>query len=148
MHVESTDPNKQLVLALYQDCINSGRLEQLDDLIATEFAGPNGERGPAEFAGTVRGLRTGFPDIHFTIEDVIAEGDRVVVKWTWEGTHTGPFRGFSPTHKRVSNSGIGIYQIGGGKITRAWLQTDRLGFNQQIGVVPLNPVPTTQPARR
>jgi steroid delta-isomerase-like uncharacterized protein len=148
MRTESPDRNKQFVQTLYQDCINSGRLDLLDDLISIEFAAPGGQRGPSGFAGNVQELRTGFPDIHFTLEDLIAEGDRVVVRWKWEGTHRGSFRGLPPSQKHVNNTGIAIYQFDDGKIVRAWVETDRLGALQQIGAVPTKVASATQPAQR
>jgi len=128
--------NSNIVRRLYEDCINPGRTELLPDLVADEFVGPTGERGPSGFAETLASLRSGFPDIHFTIEDMIAERDRVAVRWTWRGSHTGQFRAFPATGKRLTNTGIAIYQVSGGKIIRTWVETDRLGAMQQMGVVP------------
>ncbi len=82
------------------------------------------------------GLRAGFPDIHFTIEDLMADGDRVALRWKWEGTHQNAFRGFEPTGKRVSNTAFAIYELREGKVVRAWLLTDRLGFSRPWGPCP------------
>lgn len=98
--------------------------------------GPTGERGPDGFVANIRDLRAGFPDIHFTIDDLVAEADRVVVRWSWRATHDGPFRGLAPTHKPVTNSGIAIYQLASGQILHNWLETDRLGALQQLGALP------------
>ena len=73
--------------------------------------------------------------MRFTIEDLIAEGDRVVVRWRWRATHAGTFNGHPATGKAVSNTGTVIYQLAGDKIVRAWLEADRLGVLQQIGAV-------------
>ena len=62
--------------------------------------------------------------------------DRVTIRWTWSGTHTGTLNGLAPSDRQVRNDGIAIYELSGGKIARAWLQTDRLGFLQQIGALP------------
>ena len=123
--------NKEVVRKVYEECINTGRLDSLDALVSTEYAG-----GVAAFRANVAELRAGFPDIRFTIEDLVAEGDRVALRWTWVATHEGRFRGTAPTHKRVTNSGIMIYQLRDGRIVRNWLETDRLGVLQQLGVVP------------
>jgi predicted ester cyclase len=147
MHTESLEQNKQLIRMLYGDCINQGRTDLLDGAVATDFVGPNGERGPSGFAATIQGLRTGFPDIHFTVEDVVAEGDRVVARWQWEGTHSGPFRGHVPSYKHVTNTGIAIYQVSAGKIVRAWTETDRLGALQQIGAIGPNATVGTAPVQ-
>jgi predicted ester cyclase len=139
--LETLGRNKQTVRRLYEECINGRRLELLPTLVGDDFVGAGGERGASGLAGTIDELRTGFPDIRFSLEDLIAEGDRVTVRWTWEGTHKGPFRGIAPSLKPVTNAGIAIYQIRDDKIVRAWLQTDRLGVLQQIGVIPAGAVP-------
>jgi predicted ester cyclase len=128
--------NKQIVRRLYEDVINHGRLDLLPELIDPAFESPGGGRGPDGFAGTVTGLRAGFPDIAFTVEDLVAEADRVTVRWSWHGTHTGQFRTYAATTRPVKTTGIVIYQLAGGKVTHAWLETDRLGVLQQIGAVP------------
>jgi predicted ester cyclase len=94
-----------------------------------------GERGPAGFERVIAGLRRGVPDIRFTLEDLVADGDRVAVRWSWRGTHRGPFAGFEPTGKTLENKAIAIYRVENGKIVQAWLESDRLGFLQQVGAV-------------
>ena len=133
---QDTQRHRDLVRTLFEDCINSGNLERLPDFIAENYVGPNGEHGPAGFAGTIGGLRSSFPDIHFVIEDLIVEGDRVALRFHWEGTHQHDFRGFQATGKRVTSQGLAIYQLTAGKIARAWLQTDRLGFLEALGALP------------
>jgi predicted ester cyclase len=132
----NTEKNKQIVRSLYEDYINQQKRERLPELVAADYVGPDGERGPSGFGKTIDGLRSGVPDIHFRVEDLIAEGDKVTVRWKWSGTHTGTLRGFAPSNRHVENTGIAIYELSLGKVARAWLQTDRLGFLQQIGVVP------------
>ena len=128
--------NREVVRRLYEDCLNAGRVEDIPALVSADFVGPSGERGPDGFRAITLSLRAAFPDIHFTLEDMAAEGDRVAVRWTWRGTHRGRFRAFAATQKPVTNDGIAFYQVEGGRIVRSWLQTDRLGFLQQIGAVP------------
>ncbi len=130
-----TQANKAIVRRLYEDLINTGNLDGLAELIDSEFVGVLGEKGPSGFANTIAGLRLAFPDIQFTIEDMIDEGDRIAVRWTWRGTHQGSFQGFPASYKQVTVTGIAIYHVRGGKVVRAWLQSDRLGVLQQIGVV-------------
>ena len=74
----------------------------------------------------------------FTIEDLFADGDKVVLRWTWQATHSGSFRGFAPTGQRVTNTAIVIYRLLDGKVVESWLEADRLGVLQAIGVVPRN----------
>jgi steroid delta-isomerase-like uncharacterized protein len=128
--------NKQIVRALYEDCLNRGRLDRLPELVASDFEGLPGKPGLAGFRSVIEDLRSGFPDIHYTIDDMLAEGDRVAIRWTWEGTHDGQFRVFARSGKRHRNSGIAIYEVRDGKIVKTWLETDRLGHLQQLGVVP------------
>jgi len=129
------EANKATVQRLYEEGINPGRVELMNELVGDEYVGPNGEQGPAGFAVTVQDLRRGFPDITFTIEDLVAEGDRVAVRWRWHATHAGQFRTFAATSRHVTNTGIAIYELRNGRITRAWLETDRLGALQQIGAI-------------
>lgn len=79
---------------------------------------------------------TAFPDLHFTFEDFIAEGDQVVVRWTPSGTQKGELMGIPPSGKSFSATGIEIYRFEGGKIVEHWLESDMLGLLQQLGVVP------------
>ena len=128
--------NKQVVQRIYEVAINERRPEVTAELISPEYLGPQGERGPGGFNGNVESLLAGFPDIRFRIEDLLAEGDQVVVRWAWTGTHTGTFRGIAPTGRRVSTTGIVLYQLRDGRVVRNWLENDRLGILQQLGVVP------------
>ena len=79
---------------------------------------------------------TAFPDVHFTIEDQVAEADKVVTRWTWRGTHQGPFQGIPPTGKHVMVTGVGINRFANGKVVENWTNMDILGLLQQLGVVP------------
>lgn len=125
--------NQNLVRRIYEEAFNGGRLDILDELVADAYEAPDGGRGAAAVRTNIADIRAGFPDIRFTIEDLIAEGDRVVVRWSWVATHRATFRGIAPTGKRITNSGIAIYQLRDGKIVRSWLETDRLGVMQQLG---------------
>jgi len=130
-----TEANRAMVRRLYEACINSGQRDALDEIIGEDYVGPAGDRGPAGFSATLAELRQGFPDITFTIEDLVAEPDKVAVRWRWQGTHAGQFRTFRPSGRLVTNTGIAIYEIRNGRIVRAWLETDRLGALQQIGAL-------------
>jgi predicted ester cyclase len=82
------------------------------------------------------GFRAAFPDIHVAVEDVIANGDKVVVRLTFSGTHTGPLMGMPPTGKFVTITGIAIDRIQNGKIVEHWVNRDDLGMLQQLGMIP------------
>jgi steroid delta-isomerase-like uncharacterized protein len=131
-----TERNKQVIRTLYEECLTRGQLQLLPELIDASFQGIGKARGPEGFRVVVDGLRAGFPDIRYTVEDLLADGDRVIIRWRWEGTHDGTYLVFPPSNKRHRVSGITIYEIDDGKIVRAWLQADRLGHLQQLGAVP------------
>ena len=137
--------NKQTVRRLYEAYINGARRELLPELVGADYAGPQGERGPDGFAAAIGALRGALPDIRFTLEELVAEGDRVAVRWTWTGTHTGPLRGIPASHRRVTDAGIAIYTLRDGRVVSAALQTDRLGVLQQIGALPADLVPGAAP---
>lgn len=77
-----------------------------------------------------------FPDLNRPVDDLIAEGDRVVARWRAEGTHLGPFMGTPPTGKFVSTSGITIFRLQNGRIVEEWGQSDTIGLLQQVGAMP------------
>jgi predicted ester cyclase len=131
------EQNKRNLEKLFET-FNHSDVAVLDQLVSPEYVGPQGDRGPAGFRGVVVGLRAAFPDIHYTVDELVAENDQVAVRWHWTGTHRGPFRAYPPTGKSVTNSGSGIFRFKDDKVVAAGLETDRLGFLQQIGAVPEN----------
>ena len=136
MSVETMTSNEQTVRRIYEECLNQGRTGALRDVVSNDFVGPQGARGVDGFGQPIAALRAGFPDIRFTIEDLVASGDLVAVRWTWRATHTGSFRGLAPSGRTVTDTGMAFYRLKDGRIDRAWVETDRLGVLQQIGVVP------------
>jgi len=135
MDTEQTASNKDAIRKLYTELLNHRHLDQLGTVIDDNYAGIRGEKGPEGFKETVSSLISAFPDIQWSIEDLMADGNKVIVRWTWTGTFKHPFRGFSPTQQQLSNSAIGIYEFANGKAVQAWLQSDQLGFLMQIGVI-------------
>lgn len=127
--------NKAIIRRIYEESLNTGKLEMLNEVISADFTF-QGNKGPSAYADVIRMLRQGFPDIKWTIQDLIAEGDRVVIRSSWTGTHTGTFRTFTATNKKVNDSAIAIYQFKDDKVITIWIETDRLGFLQQIGLIP------------
>lgn len=136
----NTDANKQVVRELYQ-LLNSRKLDSVEAFVDPTCVGPNGEKGAAGLFGTVAPIITAFPDIQWTVDDLIAEGDKVVIRWSWVGTNTGVYRGVPPSGKKFTNHAMAIYQLKEGKIVRGWMETDRLGFLQQAGLVKENLFP-------
>jgi len=129
--------NKEIVRSLYEDGLNKRNYDLLDELIAENYSGIRGETGPSGFKTTTVSIIESFPDIQWNIEDLIAEKDKVVVRWSTKGTHQGTFRGIFPASgKQIEDRAIVIYQIKDYKIVNVWKQVDRLGFLQQIGVIP------------
>jgi steroid delta-isomerase-like uncharacterized protein len=153
MSDQTRDDNKRSVEKLF-DTFNHGDLGVLDELVAPDYVGPQGDKGPAGFRAIIVGLRTAFPDLHYTIDDLVADNDKVAVRWHWTGTHRAPFRAYPATGKAVTNPGLGIFRLERGKIVAATLETDRLGFLQQVGAVPENvglaarPSPAAAPPAR
>lgn len=134
--MSSIESNKAIVRKLFEEAVNKGNLDLLQDLFAASYTGPQGEKGAAGFRATIEPLLKAFPDIHYTIKDLVAEDDKVVAHWTWKGTQTGPFRNIPATGKAVSNEGIAVFVLKDGKIVSASTQTDRLGFLQGVGALP------------
>lgn len=135
---------KRVVMELFEECFNRGRFEILPNLVGPSYRGPNGQSGPSAFGTTIAGIRATLPDVHYTLDDLVAENDRVAARWHLAGTQDGSFRGFPATHKHVTSTGMAIFQFKDGKIVASWLQTDQLGFLQQIGVLP-NEIKPPQP---
>lgn len=133
--VDPAQRNADAVRRIYTEAINERRLELLNELVAEDYAGPRGERGPQGFAATLRALLAGIPDLRFELQDVVASPEAVAVRWRWSGRHSGTLFNLAPSDKQVENSGIAIYYFKAGKITRSRVETDRLGLLQQIGVV-------------
>jgi steroid delta-isomerase-like uncharacterized protein len=137
--------NEEIVRSIFEVGVNAAKPELIERAIAPDFVGARGERGPAGFAAPLNELRAAFPDIRYNLEDVVAAGDRVALRWTWTGTHRGAFRGSAATEKRFSSTGMAFFQLRDGRIVRAWLETDRLGFLHQIGLLPPELAARVQP---
>lgn len=141
LQLNSEEENKTAILRLYHEYFNQGKQEVADQLISPGFVAPgsDGDSSPAGFKANAARLLTAFPDIHFTVHDLIAENDRVAVYWTWEGTQRGFFNNIPPTERRVRQEGMVIYRLENGKVTEARPIFDRMGVLQQLGVLPGKP---------
>lgn len=132
--------NKALVRSLLEDDISRGNLAVAEALIAPDFfdhTNPPGlQEGIAGHKAIVTLVRGAFPDLNWAIDDLIAEGDKVVARTTMTGTHLGEFFGIPPTGKRVSMGGVHVLRIADGKIVEHWGSNDDLGMMRQLGVVP------------
>lgn len=131
--------NKDIIRLLYEDYINCRSVGDLVEIVAPHYINLNtGEQGAEVFQKTVAGLKQGFPDIHFAVKDLIAEADRVVVRWEWEGTHQGRFMGFTQTGRRVNNTGMVVFCLSESKIVSSWTLVDRLAALQGMGIIPMD----------
>lgn len=137
----SIEQNKELVRQMIEEMFNRGSISLADEFLAPDFVEreelppgiPSNREGVMQLATM---LRSAFPDFKATIDDIIAEGDKVVIRQTWSGTHKGPFMGVPPTGKRVSFGVIDIIRADGGKFVEHWGQMDTMGLMQQLGAVP------------
>ena len=136
----STEENKATFRRYVEEVGNAGNLDLADDVFDRYLAHqPDGsvlERGPEDVKRFMGEFRSAFPDFHSTIEDQIAEGDRVVTRWRMRGTHQGEFRGIAPTGKELDITGIGIFRFSDGKVVESWDNFDQLGMMRQLGVIP------------
>ena len=140
----STEENKMAIRRLTDEALNQGNMDVLDHVLADTFtyhdpANP-GVTSRDDYKQFVAALRTTFPDIHFTIEDEVADGDQLAIRWTMRGTHRGdlvmPAGPIPPTGKQVQVSGITLIRFTEGKVVEEWQNADNLGFLQQLGVIP------------
>jgi steroid delta-isomerase-like uncharacterized protein len=137
----STEENKALAQRWIEEAWNKGDLTIVEELIAPNYIlhDPTrpGLRGREGIKQSVAMFRTAFPDLHFTIEDQIAEGDKVVIRYMVQGTHKGPLMGITATGKQGTLTGIDIYRVADGKIEEGWSNWDTLGMLQEMGVIPV-----------
>jgi len=137
----STEENKAIVQRLFEEVFNERRLDRADELVAPDYldhAAVPGQGPGLEGAKQQRWAMyfAAIPDMHATIDDLVAEGDKVVVRYTVEGTQQGQLPGVPPTGKRFRTSAICIYRLAEGKVAENWEQADLLGLMQQLGVGP------------
>jgi len=110
----------------------------IDELCAPNivFHGRRDTRGLKNLKKSFSEFYDAFPDLHATIDDMVAEGDKIALRFTWTGTHKGAFMGIPPTNKKVTMWALQIDRIAGGKCVEYWTRMDTLGLMQQLGVVP------------
>lgn len=133
---------KSTIRRFWEDGANQRNWAVFDEIIAEDYVGHGAEKsqGREGLIAELVGYTTAFSDLQFTIEDVIAEGDRVMNRWTARGTHTGSLMNIPPTGKFVTITGISIDRLVNGKIVEGWTEFDMLGMLQQLGVLPLSDV--------
>jgi predicted ester cyclase len=137
-----SEANKAVVRRWFEEVWNQGREATIDELFAAgALAHGLGDseadvHGPAEFKQFVSHIRGSIPNLSFTVEDLVAEGDRVAVRITLKGVHSGPGLGVEPSGGDVSIQGIVIVRIVNGQIVEGWNSYDQLGLLRQVGALP------------
>ena len=137
----SVEENKALARRWFEEVFNAQNFDVADEITAQDAvnhdptltdlpSGPEGDRH------VVNLYHDAFPDAQITVEEQIAEGDRVVTRWTGRGTHQGELMGVPPSGNRVEIAGMTINRVSGGKIAETWTNYDALGMMQQIGAIP------------
>lgn len=133
----SLEENKAIASRWNEEIWSKGNMAAVDELMATNFVWLNAPPGVASDREGFKRFQTGalgaFADMKCTVEDMVAEGDKVAVRWTWSGKHTGEYMGIAPTGKQVTMTGVSIIHIAGGKIVEEWDESDNLGFMEQLG---------------
>jgi steroid delta-isomerase-like uncharacterized protein len=136
----TTETNKA-VMGRFLQFINTASEKLAEELISPDAVfhvpgRPEPMRGPAGYLAIIGMMRGGFPDIQWTLEEVIAEGDKVAARFTMRGTHRGAFFGVPPTGKTIAVQAMNFYRLSGGQFVEERGQPDLLGLLQQIGAVP------------
>jgi steroid delta-isomerase-like uncharacterized protein len=133
-----SEENKALVRRFYEEVWNKGNLDAAYDIFAHDYVrhdlrpgdAPRGPEGQKLIAGM---FHTAFPDVHLSVQFMVAEADMVVARWTMEGTHQGAWGGIPPTGKRMSFAGVNIFRLSEGKVVEIWNHRDDLGLMEQLG---------------
>jgi steroid delta-isomerase-like uncharacterized protein len=133
----STEENKAIARRWNDEIWSKGNFAAVDELFSSDFAWHYAPPGMAPDREGYRQYQSEslspFADMSCTVEDIIAEGDKVAVRWNWRGTHKGDYMGIAPTGKQVTMTGITILRITVGKIVEEWMEADNLGFMEQLG---------------
>lgn len=142
----SSAQNKAAIGRAYEEVFNKGNLGILNELMAPNYvlhtAGGLEFKGPEGFGQYVTMMRTAFPDLHVTVENMVAEGDYVAHRVSFAGTHRGDLAGIAPTGKRITSASNTLSRFSADKEVEAWHELDTLAFYQQLGLIP----PMGQPA--
>lgn len=131
-----TEEEGAALVKRYYESLNSGNLGVLDEIAAANYQHHTEglQPGLQAFKSVVRMYRQGFPDMHNTIEDIIVGKDKIVVRVTTQGHHTGSFLGHEATHQSFSASAIDIFRVAGGKLVEHWSVFDTINMLQQLGI--------------
>ena len=132
--------NKTLVQRWFSEVWNEGRADAIDEMLADDAVihglGAN-LQGPAEFKRFHSAYRNAYPDVTIDVDDLVAEGDMVAVRWSAIGTHRGDGLGFPATGRRAQFTGMVFVRVKEGRLVEGWNNFDQLGMLQQLGIVSL-----------
>ena len=132
--------NDAVVRRVFDEAWNQKKINIIDETHASGYAfhdpASPGIDSPEAYKGFLNTYHNGFPDTHFTVEEVICSGENVVVRFSITSTHTGELRGIPPSNKKIAITGISVFRMANGKIAEEWCNWDTLGMLQQIGVIP------------
>jgi steroid delta-isomerase-like uncharacterized protein len=135
--MSNVDVHAATIHRFYEECLNQGRTDLLPELVTADVVshtGSNEQKGLAAFAQGMQQVRAMYPDRHFTVDDVLTNGDKGAARWTMVATNTVPILGVAPTGRQLTNHGVVFYRFEGAKIAEVWIQVDQLGVLRQIGV--------------
>jgi steroid delta-isomerase-like uncharacterized protein len=136
----SSAENRTVVNRFVEEVINQGRLEQADELVVADFVEldplPGQQPGREGLKEVIGQMRTAFPDIHWVLDEQVAEGEKVVSRFTWTGTHRGTFLGIPATGKSINVKGVVIDRIVEGKMVDSRILMDGLSMMRQLGALP------------
>jgi steroid delta-isomerase-like uncharacterized protein len=134
----SVEENKALARRFFEEVWNQADESAIDRYIAENAGGndPDFGTGREAFRAQWKKWHVAFPDLHFEVEDVIAEGDKVVTRWVLTGTHKGEFQGIPATGKSIRVTGMSLDRLANGMIAEGFDGWDNLGLRQQLGVLP------------
>lgn len=142
----STETNKAIVRRYYEMVLNEGRADLVEEFLAedVQLHGTNLPPGQEAISQWVIQMAAAFPDRKVIIDELIAEGDKVVARQTFTGTHQGELDGIPATGRPVTQAAIAVFRLANGKIAEGWFVADNLGLMQQLGVIPApEAAPTT-----
>lgn len=132
----STEENKAVVRRFVDQVWNQARLNLANELASSSYVVEGVGSGPGAVTANACAFRTAFPDLTITIEDLIAEGDKVVARMRLCGTHRGQFRNYAPTGRQATWWEVGIWTIRSGQLQEGWFLADMLGLRRQLGLLP------------
>jgi steroid delta-isomerase-like uncharacterized protein len=135
-----SDTNKTVIQAFIEEVLNQQRLDRADDLVKENFVEldplPGQEQGREGLKAILGALFSAFPDMHWVVKEMVAEGEKVVTRFVWTGTHRGVFLGIPATGRSVEVKGVVIDHLEDGKMADSRILMDTIGLMQQLGAIP------------